>query len=151
MSKSDNLASNRKAYHNYHILETFECGVVLRGTEVKSLREGKADIKESYVRIDNEEVFLVGCHIQPYTHGNINNHPPVRPRKLLMHKQEIRRLIGTVQEKGLTLVPIRFYLKKGRVKLAIGLARGKHLHDKREALKTREANREMERALKDRG
>ena len=150
MSKADTLASNRKAYHNYFITETYEAGIVLVGTEVKSLREGKADIKEAYVRIDGGEAFLMGCHIQPYSHGNYSNHPPVRPRKLLLHKREILRLIGTVQEKGLTLVPTRFYLKNGRIKLEIGLARGKHLHDKRDALKKREAQRDIERALKDR-
>jgi SsrA-binding protein len=150
MSKAESLASNKKAYHNYQILETFEAGIALLGTEVKSIRQGKVDIKESLIRIRDEEAFLVGCHVHPYTHGNIANHDPTRTRKLLLHKREIRRLIGKVQEKGLTLVPTRFYVKDGRIKLEIALARGKKLHDKREALKTREAGREIERALKER-
>jgi SsrA-binding protein len=150
MPKAESLASNKKAYHNYQILETFEAGIALMGTEVKSIREGKVDIKESLIRIRDEEAFLVGCHVHPYSHGNIANHDPIRTRKLLLHKREIRRLVGKVQEKGLTLVPTRFYLKNGRIKLEIALARGKKLHDKREALKNREAGREIERALKER-
>lgn len=151
MSKSETFATNRKAYHDYHILETYEAGLVLKGTEVKSIRQGKVDIKESLIRIRNEEAFLVGCNVQPYTHGNIANHEPTRARKLLLHKQEIVKLVGKVQEKGLTLIPTRMFLKNGRIKVEVGLARGKRLHDKREALKSREAGREIERALKDRG
>jgi SsrA-binding protein len=150
-SKSETFATNRKAYHDYHVLETYEAGIALKGTEVKSIRQGKVDIKEALIRIRDEEAFLVGCHVQPYTHGNIANHEPARTRKLLLHKQEIRRLVGKVQEKGLTLIPTRMYQKDGRIKLEVALARGKRLHDKREALKSREAGREIERALKDRG
>jgi len=148
MSKADTFANNKKAFHNYHILETFEAGIVLVGTEVKSIREGHVDIKEAYVRIDTGEAYLVGAHVLPYSHGNQQNHTPVRNRKLLLHKREIERLVGKTQEKGLTLVPIRLYLKGGRIKLEIGLGRGKHLHDKRDDLKKKEANREMQRALK---
>ncbi|MFQ5507784.1 MAG: SsrA-binding protein SmpB [Leptospirillia bacterium] len=148
---SDTLASNKKAYHNYHILDTYEAGIALLGTEVKSLRLGKGDIKEAYVRLDGEEAFLIGCHIQPYSHGNIMNHEPTRRRKLLLHKREIRRLASKVQEQGLTLIPLRFYLKNGRIKLEVGLGKGKHLHDKRDDLKKREARREIDRAIKDRG
>jgi len=150
MSRSDTLATNRKAYHDYHILETFEAGIALLGTEVKSIRDGKANLKEALVRVKDEEAYLVGCHIHPYTHGNIANHDPLRTRKLLLHKREIRRLMGQVQEKGLTLIPTRLYVKNGRIKLELAMARGKRLHDKREALKAREAGREVERALKDR-
>jgi SsrA-binding protein len=150
MLKAESLATNKKAFHDYHILETFEAGIALLGTEVKSIREGKVDIKESMIRIRDEEAFLVGCHVHPYSHGNLFNHEPVRTRKLLLHKREIRRLMGKVQEKGLTLVPTRVYLKNGRIKVEIALAKGKKMHDKRETLKTREAGREVERALKDR-
>ena len=149
MSKADTLATNKKAYHNYHILETYEAGMVLLGTEVKSMREGLVDVKESYVRVENGEAWLMGAHVQPYSHGNYANHAPVRPRKLLLHKREIERLMGKVQEKGLTLVPTRIYLKGGRIKCEIGLAKGKHLHDKREDIKKREAKREIDRAIKD--
>lgn len=150
MPKPETLATNRKAFHQYHILETYEAGIALKGTEVKSIREGKADIKESIVRIRDEEAYLVGCHVQPYSHGNITNHEPTRTRKLLLHKREIRRLQGKVQEKGLTLIPTRLFLKNGRIKVEVALARGKRLHDKREAVKAREAGREIARALKDR-
>jgi SsrA-binding protein len=146
----ETLATNKKAYHNFHVLETFEAGIVLAGTEVKSIREGKVDIKESLVRIRDEEAYLVGCHVHPYSHGNIFNRDPLRVRKLLLHKREIQRLMGKVQEKGLTLIPTRIYLKDGRIKVEIALAKGKRMHDKRETLKTREAGREIERALKDR-
>ncbi len=149
MSKANTLATNKKAYHNYHILETYEAGMVLLGTEVKSMREGKVDVKESYVRVENGEAWLMGAHVQPYSHGNYANHTPVRPRKLLLHKREIDRLMGKVQEKGLTLVPTRIYLKGGRIKCEIGLAKGKHLHDKRDDIKKREAKREIDRAIKD--
>lgn len=148
MTQNGTLASNKKAYHDYHILETYEAGVVLVGTEVKSIREGKVDVKESYIRVENGEAFLLGAHVQPYSHGNIANHPAVRPRKLLLHKREIERLMGKVQEKGLTLVPTRIYLKAGRIKVEVALAKGKHLHDKRADIKTKEAKREIDRALK---
>jgi SsrA-binding protein len=146
--KSDNLATNKKAYHNYHILETYEAGIALVGTEVKSIRNGKVDIVDGLVRIRGEEAFLEGVHVHPYTHGNIANREPGRSRKLLLHRHELRRLMGKVQEKGLTLVPTRFYLKNGRIKVEIALAKGKRLHDKREAIKAREAGREMARAVK---
>ena len=148
--KSSQLATNKKAYHNYHLLETYEAGIALVGTEVKSIREGKADIQDGVVRIRGEQAYLEGCHVHPYSHGNIMNHEPDRSRRLLLHKREIRRLMGKVQEKGLTLVPTRLYLKDGRIKVEIALGKGKRLHDKRETLKSREAGREMERALKDR-
>jgi len=144
------LASNKKAYHDYHVLETYEAGIALVGTEVKSIRDGKVDIKEAIVRIEQEEAFLVGCHVQHYEFGNLFNHDYTRRRKLLMHKREIQRLMGRVQEKGLTIIPLRFYLKNGRVKLEIGLCKGKRVHDKRDVLKKREATREIDRALKDR-
>lgn len=150
MPKPQALATNRKAYHNYHVLETLEAGLVLMGTEVKSLRAGHADIKESRIIVDREEAWLVGCHIQPYSHGNIANHEPLRRRKLLLHKKEIVRLMGRVQEQGLTIIPLRFYLKNGHIKLEIGLCKGKKLHDKREDLKKKEAGREIQRALKSR-
>ncbi len=150
MSHSSTLARNRKAYHNYFILETLEAGVALLGTEVKSLRAGHADIKESYIRLDGNQIYLIGCHIKPYSHGNITNHEPTRPRKLLLHRKEIERLAATVQEKGLTLVPTKFYLKNRRIKLEIGVAKGKHLHDKRDDLKAKEAKREIARAMKQR-
>jgi SsrA-binding protein len=146
--KSDNLATNKKAYHNYHILETYEAGIALVGTEVKSIRNGKVDIVDGLVRIRGEEAFLEGVHVHPYTHGNIMNHDPDRSRKLLLHRHEIRRLMGKIKEKGLTLVPTRFYLKDGRIKVELALAKGKRMHDKREAIKAREAGREMERAVK---
>jgi len=149
-SGPETLATNKKAYHNFHVLETFEAGIVLAGTEVKSIREGKVDLKEGLVRIRDEEAYLVGCHVHPYSHGNIFNRDPIRTRKLLLHKREIRRLMGKVQEKGLTLIPTRVYLNNGRVKVEIALAKGKRVHDKRETLKSREATREIERALKDR-
>lgn len=150
MSKQDTLARNKKAFHNYHVLETYEAGIVLKGTEVKSIRASQVDIKEAIVRIEGEEAWLVGCHVQPYSHGNITNHEPTRRRKLLLHKKEIARLMGRVQEQGLTLIPLRLYLKNGRIKLEVGLCKGKKLHDKRDAIKKREAGREIERALKQR-
>lgn len=148
--KPSQLATNKKAYHNYHLLETFEAGIVLVGTEVKSIRAGKVDLVDGLVRIRGEQAYLEGCHVHPYSHGNIMNHQPDRRRKLLLHKREIVRLVGKVQEKGLTLIPTRLYLKDGRIKVEIALGKGKRLHDKRETLKKREAGREMERALKDR-
>ncbi len=142
------VASNRKARHDYEILETYEAGLVLRGTEVKSLREGKANFKDSYARVEGNEVWLVGCHISPYHHGTDANHDPARKRKLLLHRSEINRLIGKTLERGLTLVPLRLYFKHGRVKLELGLARGKKLHDKRRVLREREARREMDKAAR---
>jgi SsrA-binding protein len=142
------IAKNRKAYHDYHIEETFEAGISLVGTEVKSLREGKANLKESYVIIKNNEAFLFGCHISPYTHGNIQNHEPLRTRKLLLHRKEIDKLWGSISQKGLALVPLKLYFKGGKAKLEIGLAKGKKQYEKRDTIKEREANREIERYMK---
>jgi SsrA-binding protein len=144
------IASNRRARHNFDILETYEAGLVLRGTEVKALRDGRADLKESYARVEGGEAWLVGCHISHYTQGNRANHDPLRPRKLLLHKREIGRLLGKIMEKGLTLVPLRLYFKAGRAKVEIGLARGRKTLDKRHAIREREERREMERAVRDR-
>lgn len=149
MVVSDKLvASNRKAYHNFEILETLEAGLVLRGTEVKALRDGRADLKESYARIESTEAWLVGCHISPYAQGNRANHDPLRPRKLLLHRREIGRLLGKVMEKGLTLVPLRLYFKEGRAKVELGLARGRKTLDKRQVIREREERREMDRAIR---
>src|SRR5499426_3701921 len=137
------ISNNRKARHNFEILETYEAGLVLRGTEVKSLREGQVNFKDSYAAINGNEAWLIGCHIAPYHHGSDANHEPDRTRKLLLHRREISRLIGKVAERGLTLVPLRLYFKNGRAKVELGLARGKKLHDKRQALRERDARREM--------
>jgi SsrA-binding protein len=139
------VARNPKATHDYHILETWESGIVLTGTEVKSLRNGKASIKEAYARVRNGEVFLEGMNITPYEQGNRYNHDPVRTRKLLLHRREIEKLIGGVEQKGLTLIPLELYFKDGRAKVVIALGRGKKLHDKRETLKRRESEREAAR------
>ena len=144
------IASNRRARHDFEILETHEAGLVLRGTEVKALRDGRADLKESYARIEGVEAWLLGCHISPYAQGNRQNHDPVRPRKLLLHKGEITRLLGRVMEKGLTLVPLRLYFKAGRAKVELGLARGRKTLDKRHAIREREERREMQRAVRER-
>src|SRR6202165_2672917 len=137
------IATNRKAFHNYSILETYEAGLVLRGTEVKSLRESQVNFKDCYAAVDNGEAWLIGCYIAPYHHGTDANHDPERRRKLLLHKKEIGRLLGKVAERGLTLIPLRLYFKGGRAKLELGLARGKKLHAKRASLREREAKREM--------
>ncbi len=154
MRKSDGgeklVASNRRAHHNFEILETHEAGLVLQGTEVKSLRASRADLKESYARIDGTEAWLLGLHISPYAQGNRANHEPLRPRKLLLHRGEINRLLGKVMEKGLTLVPLRLYFKQGRAKVEIGLARGRKTLDKRHAIREREETREVQRALRER-
>ncbi len=142
------IAKNRKAYHDYHIEATYEAGISLAGTEVKSLRDGKANLKESYVIIKNNEAFLFGCHISPYTHGNIQNHEPLRTRKLLLHRKEIDKLWGSISQKGLALVPLKLYFKGGKAKLEIGLAKGKKQYEKRDTIKEREANREIERHMK---
>jgi len=142
------VATNRKAWHDYEILETYEAGLVLRGTEVKSLREGKASFKDSYAAVEGNEVWLLGCHISPYHHGTDANHAPERRRKLLLHRGEINRLLGKTRERGLTLIPLRLYFKHGRAKLEVGLARGKKLFDKRRTLREREARREMEKAAR---
>lgn len=144
------LCLNKKARHDYFIEETYEAGIALEGTEVKSLRMGKGNLKDSYVLIKDEEAFLHNTHISPYPYAHQFNHEPERVRKLLLHKQEIRRLSGKTNERGYTLIPLKIYLKSGKIKLAIGLAKGKTLYDKREDLKKRSADREMEKALKDR-
>lgn len=142
------LAENRKARFNYEIMDRFEAGVVLTGTEVKSLREGKLNLSESYGIIRMEELFWLNAHIPHYSHGNIRNHDPFRTRKLLLHRSELRRLIGLTREKGITLVPLKAYWKKGRVKVEIGVGRGKKLHDKRATRRDRDWQRERERLLK---
>lgn len=144
------IATNRKAFHDFFIEEKFEAGIELAGTEVKSLRAGRANLKDSYCTIQGEEAFIVGLHISPYEQGNIHNVDPDRTRKLLLHKREIRSLIGKTQEKGLTLVPTRLYFRNRRVKLEFGLAKGKKLFDKRRAMADKDAKREMERGLKER-
>jgi SsrA-binding protein len=141
------IASNKKARRDYLILETFEAGLVLQGTEVKSLRDGRASLAEAYARMRDDEVYLVGAHIPEYSHGNRQNHEPARDRKLLLHRREIERLRGKVAEKGLTLVPLRLYWKDGRAKIEIGLGRGKRDYDRRQDVAKREAQREMDRAL----
>jgi SsrA-binding protein len=147
-TQNKTVATNRRARHDYEILETIEAGLMLRGTEVKSLRQGQVSFKDSYATVRNNEVWLIGCHINPYSHGTDANHDPERDRKLLLHRREIARLTGKTAERGLTLVPLRLYFKEGRAKLEIGLARGKKLHDKRSALREREVRREMDRAVR---
>jgi SsrA-binding protein len=144
------LATNRKAFFNYEILERAEAGVSLVGTEVKSIREGGLNFRDSYVEFRGGELFLVGCRIGPYSHGNLQNHAEDRVRKLLLHKREILKLGGKATEKGLTIVPLKAYFKKGRVKLEIGLARGKRAYDKREAIKRKDIERETRQAVRDR-
>lgn len=148
ISEEKNITVNRKARHEYHILQTYEAGIVLVGTEVKSLREGKANLVDSYAKIKNGEVWLVSAHISEYRQGNINNHNPTRDRKLLLNKSEIRKLIGKTKEKGLTLIPLRMYFKNGRVKVELALAKGKKSYDKRDAIAKRDFQREQERKIK---
>lgn len=142
------IANNKKVYHDYFIEETYEAGIVLHGTEVKSLRMGKCSIKESFLRIENGEMFIYGMHISPYEKGNIFNKDPLRTRKLLLHKSEIMKLVGRVKEKGFTLVPIEVYFTDGKAKILIGLAKGKKLYDKREDIAKRDLKREAEREFK---
>jgi SsrA-binding protein len=143
------VATNRKAFHDYAIQEKLEAGIVLKGTEVKSLREGRVNLRDSYASVDHGEVVLHHCHISPYSHGNIMNHDPLRPRRLLLHRREISKLLGKTQQKGLTLIPLRIYFSsRGRAKVEIALAKGKKQYDRREAIKAREAGREVERAMK---
>lgn len=142
------ICANKKARRDYAIDGTYEAGMVLMGTEVKALRQGKAHLKDSYARIKDGEIFLVDSHISPYTHGNQFNHDPDRTRKLLMHKREIRKLYGKTRERGFTLIPLRIYFKDGKAKVEIGLGKGKKLHDKREDLKRKSMEREMERSFK---
>jgi SsrA-binding protein len=143
------ITVNRRARFDYEISELYEAGVVLQGTEVKSLRQGHVSLKDAYGDVQDGEVYLLNAHIDPYVQGNRNNHEPERPRKLLLHKQEIRRLIGKTQERGLTLIPTRMYFAGGKAKVEIGLAKGKKNYDKRQTLKRRTAEREVERALRE--
>ena len=140
------IVTNHKARRDYHILETFEAGIVLRGTEVKSLRAGKGQINDAFARVDKEEVWLYNAHIDEYSHGNLQNHQPKAPRKLLLHKSEIRKLFGLAEVKGNALVPLAFYWKNGKVKVALAVGKGKQQFDKREELKRRESDRELKRA-----
>jgi len=145
------VTSNRRAFHEYEILESVEAGIVLTGTEIKSIRDGRATIAEAYARIDNGELWLIGSNVAPYTHGNRSNHEPDRPRKLLVHRRELERLRSAVEQKGLTLVPLRLHLKQGRAKLDVGVARGKRLYDKRIAEADRQSRRDVDRDLRERG
>jgi SsrA-binding protein len=144
------IAENRKAFHDFHILETFEAGLVLLGTEVKAIREGRVNLRDSYARVENGEVFLYNVNISPYSHRGYADHAPLRQRKLLLHRDEIRKLIGKTVERGMTLVPVRMYLKDGRVKIAVSLAKGKKAHDKRETIKRKDIERETRQAVKER-
>ena len=145
-----NIAENRKAYHDFHILDTYEAGIVLLGTEVKAIREGRVNLRDSFARLENGEVFLYNVNISPYSHRGYAHHEPLRRRKLLLHREEIRKLTGKTVAKGMTLVPVRMYLKDGRVKVAVSLAKGKKEYDKRETIKRREADRETRAAVKSR-
>ncbi len=142
------VAENRKAAHDYHLLETFEAGVVLVGTEVKAIREGRVNLRDSFCRVEGGEVYAYNVHISAYSHRGYADHEPTRRRKLLLHREEIRKLVGKTVERGMTLVPVRLYFKKGRVKLAVSLAKGKKTYDKRETVKRREADRETRAAIK---
>src|SRR5438067_9192107 len=143
-----NIAENRKAFHDFHLLETFEAGIVLLGTEVKAIREGRVNLRDSFARLEDGEVFLYNVNISPYSHRGYADHEPMRRRKLLLHREEIRKLIGKTVERGMTLIPTRMYFKKGRVKVSVSLAKGKKEYDKRETIKRREADRETRAAMK---
>ena len=147
-TESKVFAFNRAASHHYFLFDKYEAGIELRGTEVKSVREGRANLKDSYAQVKNSEVWLMNCHISPYSHGNIQNHDPRRPRKLLLHKNEIRRLVGKTVERGFTLVPLQLYLKRGRIKCEMALAKGKQTHDKRESIRRRESEKEARAAMR---
>jgi SsrA-binding protein len=142
------ISQNKTARHNYSIADTYEAGIVLLGTEVKSVREGKVNLKDSYAIVEEGEVYLYDMHIGPYSHGNLSNHNPLRVRKLLLHKREIKRLYGKSRERGLALVPLKLYFRNGKVKVEIGVGSGKKLYDKREDIKTRQHRRDMERAFR---
>src|SRR5690348_4927637 len=146
----ESIARNKRARHDYHLLETFEAGIVLVGTEVKSLREGRANISDAYGMMRDGEAFLLNLHISPYERGGYSNHEPERTRKLLLHRKEIRRLIGAVERQGLTLIPLELYFRNGVAKVALALGKGKKLHDKRETTRRRDAEREMARAIRSR-
>ena len=142
------VADNRRARHDYFVEESYECGIELKGTEVKSMRQGKVNLKESYARVKDGQVWAEGMHISPYEQGSIFNADPLRPKRLLLHKSEIRKLQAQVMRQGMTLIPLKIYLKAGRMKLELGVCRGKHLHDKRDDIADRDAKRDMERALR---
>ena len=142
------MAVNRRAFHDYFVDEKYECGLVLTGTEVKSIREGRCNLRDGYVRIDGNEAWLENVHISPYEQGNLMNHEPMRPRKLLLHRKQIASLIGKVRQKGYTLIPLRVYFSRNHAKVEIGLCRGKRQYDKREAIAERDAKREIERAMR---
>lgn len=144
------LSTNKKAFFDYEIIDSLEVGIVLLGTEVKSAKEGKINLKDAFVKIMNGEAYLLNCHISPYSHGNITNHDPTRTRKLLLHKKELNKLIGKSKEKGLTLVPLKMYLKGNKIKVEIALAKGKKIYDKRESIKKKDLSREIKRELKNR-
>ena len=150
MSEAQAVATNPKARHDYFIEETYEVGLVLKGTEVKALRERRVNLRDSFARIEHGEVFLHHCHISPYSHGNISNHEPLRVRKLLLKQEEIKRLFGKTQLRGYSLVPLKIYFRRGVAKIQLGLAKGKKPADKRESIKKRMAERDMERILKER-
>ena len=143
-----NIAENRKAYHDFHLVESFEAGIALLGTEVKAIREGRVNLRDSFARVESGEVFLYNVNISSYSHRGSADHEPLRRRKLLLHRQEIRKLIGKTVEKGMTLVPVRLYFKNGRVKVAVSLAKGKKEYDKRETIKRRDTDRETRSAIK---
>jgi len=145
------IADNRKAHHDYHLLETFEAGVALVGTEVKAIREGRVNLRDSFARVTDGEVFVHNVHIGSYSSRGYADHEALRPRKLLLHRHEIRKLIGKITERGMTLVPVRMYFKDGRIKVAISLAKGKQAHDKRETIRRREIDRESRAEIKSRG
>ena len=144
------VAQNKKAFHDYFVIESYEAGIELFGTEVKSIRQGKINLKDAWCGIDNGEIFVHGMHISPYEHGNIFNKDPIRVRKLLMHKSEINRLFGQTKQQGYTLIPLSAYFKKGKVKIQVGLCKGKKSYDKRESIAQKTAQRDVQRALKER-
>ncbi|MDE6751584.1 MAG: SsrA-binding protein SmpB [Eubacterium sp.] len=144
------IARNKKAYHDYFVLETYEAGIALYGTEIKSIRNGRVNLKDSFCSVDDGEMFAIGLHISPYEQGNIFNRDPLRKKKLLLHKKEIMKLFGQSRQQGLSIVPLQLYIKNGRAKLEIGLCKGKKLHDKREVAAKRDAERTIDRALKER-
>jgi SsrA-binding protein len=149
-SEQQLIAENRKASYDYHFLETFEAGLVLLGTEVKAIREGGVNLRDSYCRLEGAQAYLLGAHISQYSHGGSASHDPTRPRKLLLKREELNKLLGKTTERGLTIVPVRMYFKNGRIKVAVALAKGKKSYDKRETIKRREADRETRAAIKSR-
>ena len=151
MNENDRtVAQNKKAYHDYFVLEEYEAGIELFGTEVKSIREGRVNLKDAWCSIDNGEIFVNGMHISPYEQGNIFNRDPLRKKRLLMHKREIHKLFGTVKQQGLTLIPLSVYFKKGKAKIKVGLCKGKKIYDKRDVAAKKEANRSIDREIKER-